>query len=212
MPSFGRLPAKDERDWPLAKAASLLPTELPTWKFWMRGPVLDQGQFPHCVAFAWKGWLMASPIRQGKAVDAADVYHQAQLIDEWPGEGYDGTSVRAGAKVLTQRGFVASYLFTWSADEIRNWILGKGPVVLGTTWYEGMSSPDEKGYANISGAVQGGHAYLALGYSAKRKAIRCLNSWNKSWGQYGKFWLREDDLAVLLADGGEACTAVEVQL
>lgn len=213
MPAFGRLSAVDARDWPLTRAAGLyLPERLPFYKYWTRGPVLDQNGYPQCVAYAWKGWLLASPLRQGSGVSEADVYHEAQVLDEWPGESYDGTSVRAGAKALTGRGFVASYLFSTAWAEVRDWILGHGPVVLGTTWHNDMMQPGSLGYVTPTGGVAGGHAYNAIGYSTSRKSFRCLNSWGSGWGQFGKFWLRQEDLQTLLDDEGEACTAVEQSL
>jgi hypothetical protein len=39
-----------------------------------------------------------------KRYDAGWLYHEAQRIDEWPGEDYDGTSVRAGMDVLRTEG------------------------------------------------------------------------------------------------------------
>jgi len=223
MPSYslGRRYAPDERDtaYPFKLAQPPLPPRLPLFKFWQRGtPVLDQGQTPQCVAYAWKQWLMSSPIRQGQKQDPAGIYAQAQQEDEWPGEDYEGTSVRAGAKVLQQRGFIANYLWAHSIDEIRDWIIAKSPVVLGTNWYSEMFN----GYwgedrlsgfwVQPQGALVGGHAYLALGYSFNRRAFRCLNSWGMNWGQRGKFWIAEEHLAELLQQNGEACVAVEERL
>ena len=39
-----------------------------------------------------------------KLYDGFWLYHEAQKIDEWPGEDYDGTSVRAGLDILRKRG------------------------------------------------------------------------------------------------------------
>jgi hypothetical protein len=39
-----------------------------------------------------------------KLYDARWLYHEAQKVDEWPGEDYEGTSVRAGLDVLRTRG------------------------------------------------------------------------------------------------------------
>jgi hypothetical protein len=36
--------------------------------------------------------------------DARDIYYRARRIDEWPGEAYDGTSVRAGLDVVREEG------------------------------------------------------------------------------------------------------------
>lgn len=212
MPEFGRLPAPDQRDWPLARAAALLPAQLPAGKYWAPSSALDQNGWPHCVAYAWKGWLLAAPVMQGAAVEPAEVYAAAQVVDEWPGEAYDGTSVRAGAKVLAERGYISSYLFASSISEARDWVLGRGPILFGTNWYSGMMQTDEAGYVAASGSLEGGHAYLCFGYSTMRRAFRCLNSWGRGWGYYGRFWLREAEAAQLLAEAGEICTALEVRI
>ena len=39
-----------------------------------------------------------------KLYDGFWLYHEAQKIDEWEGEDYDGTSVRAGLDILRKRG------------------------------------------------------------------------------------------------------------
>ena len=39
-----------------------------------------------------------------KLYDGFWLYHEAQKVDEWPGEDYDGTSVRAGLDILRKRG------------------------------------------------------------------------------------------------------------
>jgi len=206
---FGRLPAHDERDarYPLSAAVPVGP--IPTYRYWRTGPVLDQGPYPHCVGFAWAGWLQCSPVRTPSGPAQAEaIYREAQTVDEWPGEGYSGTSVRAGAKVLTGQGRVTQYLWATDVETIAEFVLARSPVVLGTNWYQGMSNSLE-GIAEPIGVLEGGHAYLVTGYNSRTRLFRCLNSWGLGWGQHGRFWMRYGDLAYLLAQGGEACAAVE---
>lgn len=66
---------------------------------WYR--VMDQGAEGACVGFGWTRCMM---LLNRKRYDAAWLYHEAQKVDEWPGEDYDGTSVRAAADVLRGRG------------------------------------------------------------------------------------------------------------
>ena len=181
-------------------------------KYYRASPVLDQGLYPHCVAFAWKQFLQSSPFCQARQLNEAFIYELAQKRDQWEGEGYDGTSVRAGAKVLRSLGFLDTYLWAENVEDIKQWILTTSPVVVGTLWYSDMFTPDEKGFVTATGGISGGHAYLCVGYSHKRKAFRCMNSWGESWGDKGRFWISESDLAKLLSQAGEACTAKEVRL
>jgi hypothetical protein len=139
-----------------------------------------------------------------------DIYHEAQKRDEWPGEDYDGSSVRAGAKYMKEQGRLAEYVWAASADEVARWLLTSGPVVLGTDWYADMFTPTE-GQVHIGGEVVGGHAYLAIGFNSKLQAFRCINSWGRGWGENGRFWLDTADLAYLLASNGEACAGVELR-
>jgi hypothetical protein len=210
---LGRLPAVDDRDRAFRMEAVLpLGEVLPAYYYYSTGLVLNQGNQPHCVGFAWRQWLTSGLTVNRGGPDAPSIYHAAQLIDEWPGEGYAGTSVRAGAKVLAKQGYVAEYRWTWSAPVLSAWLLSKrGPVVLGTTWTADMFTPNRAGIIRPTGPSVGGHAYLCIGYNRTRGAFRCINSWGKSWGQSGRFWLLGEDMQRLLDDAGECCTAGEVR-
>ena len=61
----------------------------------------DQGREGACVGFA-SSWAMS--ILNRRFYDAGWLYREARKIDEWPGEAYDGTSVRAGVEVLRSVG------------------------------------------------------------------------------------------------------------
>lgn len=230
---LGRKPAPDERDrafslLPVLRAVGMLRT-LPASKFWpLTTGVLDQGSTSQCVAYAWTQFLKSTPLvhAAGALGDlrgfAGQLYRRAQQIDEWPGENYDGTSVRAGARVLVEQGRIArvdsavasatgGYRWAWNAEEARDFVLGVGPVVFGTDWTDEMFLPDSEGYITPAGAVAGGHAYLVAGFSAPRNAFRIVNSWGRSWGQSGRAWLRFADADRLIQEYGEAVSAVEIR-
>jgi len=222
--AFGRLEIPDDRDelYPFSVAEEKLSSKKEEQRMairlraakrkyevcWGVKTVLDQGRYPHCVAFAWKHYLIAAPLKQGKFLVPAFLYELAQKYDRWPGEDYEGTSVRAGAKILNKLGFVKSYWWGSSAEDVKNWILKRGPVVLGTRWYEKMSMLDKRGYARPQGDILGGHAYLCIGYNKKRNAFKCLNSWGREWGVKGKFWITYKHMDYLVRRG-EACIALE---
>ncbi len=209
MPAFGRLDAVDDRDH-LHRMALAVGQVTRTDMHWITGPVLDQNGWPHCVAYSAKQFLQTTPRRTlGLEPNPTTMYHEAQRIDEWPGEDYAGTSVRAGAKVLQERGHISEYIWAFDVETVRGYVLMRGPVMLGTLWYDGMMQPDKNGWVYRTGNMVGGHAYLACGYSSKRNAFRCVNSWGLHWGQRGKFWLHRDELAALMQQGGEACSAIE---
>ena len=211
---LGRLPAIDERDHNFPMAAKLAVEEvLPKHKYWRTGPVLNQGNTSSCVGHAWRGWLGSAPLMTKKGPDAFAVYNEAQKVDEWPGEEptVQGTSVRAGAKVLQDLGHIQEYVWAEDVATLKRWVLTKGTVVLGTLWYQEMFAPQRLGYLwpNFSNEPVGGHAYLCVGYSTWRRAFRFLNSWSRSWGDNGRFWMHEEVVGALLRDQGEACAAIE---
>ena len=112
----------------------------------------DQGTTSQCVGFAWAHWLSCSPVRNW--LDPAGIYTLAQHLDEWQGNDYEGTSVRAGAKVLKRLGLVVEYRWATAVEAISAAVLECGPVVLGTQWYEGMSSPNASGVMHVEGRME----------------------------------------------------------
>lgn len=167
----------------------------------------DQGGSAHCVGFAWAHWLAAAPITN--RLDPVGVYEFAKHIDEWVGEDYDGTSVRAGAKVLQKLGFIDEYYWTWSLEGLIYALLEEGPVVVGTNWYEDMYTPDRTGKMHVTGEFDGGHAYLISGIDTDTRQFRIKNSWGRSWGDGGNARIDFDDMERLMNEDGEVCIATE---
>lgn len=214
---LGRLHIPDERDKKfLLKAALPLEEAGVTYKYWWpNGWWGDQGNTPQCVAYSWCHWLAEGPITQNSTffgsspLDPVQVYTEAQKVDEWPGEDYDGTSVRAGAKILKSLGYITSYNWAYDIDTIVRTLLTKGPMVVGTTWKHDMFFPNSKGVITATGQDMGGHAYLLDGVNVNTKMIRIKNSWGRNWGKNGFAYISFDDMARLIDDYGEACLAVE---
>jgi hypothetical protein len=195
---------------------SILPEKLPeiTSKYWSdRGYWGDQGNTSMCTGYAMAHWLENSPIthKSPPPVLKPDyIYHEAQKIDEWPGEDYEGTSVRACAKVLQREGYISSYKWAFDLQTTIDAVLMKGPVVIGSTWYENMFSPDASGVIHVGGSVAGGHAYLINGVNTKTKYFRIKQSWGRSWGNKGHAYISFYDLETLILDAGEVMLGVEV--
>lgn len=217
--SFGRLYSPDERDRHYLLAA---PRETAETHRWPTPRPRDQGRRPWCVSFALKHALACGPFYrvtgtpEWRAMPGwRELYCEAQARDEWPGDcsggpSYDGTSVRGGAKALRDTGLVTAFFWADDVGTARRWVANRGPLVAGTTWYERMSDPKPQGFVELGGAVQGGHAYVLVGYDADLDSFLCMNSWGR-WGPLGGyFWLRADHLGELLADDGELCYLDEV--
>ena len=212
---LGRLPAPDDRDqnYLIREVARLVPTR--TFRnWWDTTPFLDQGREGACVGFSWTHWLACGPVTQARILEdysyAFTLYKEAQKIDEWPGENYSGTSVRAAAKVLVSRGIVGEYRWAFTLEDVVNTVLEVGPVVMGTNWYTGMFDPDSKGFLNVTGQVAGGHAWTLTGVNLTLERFRMKNSWGAEWGNNGRAYISFADLERLIQEDGEACIAREM--
>lgn len=232
---LGRIHAPDSNDYPLRammpRGAIVVVSR--TWSFSFK-PHLDQGAVSACVGFSATNLLLASPVISGArkagvttiggkspAEYALDAYHIAQTVDEWPGENYEGTSVRAGQKVLQAQGRLKNYYFAATADEARDFVIQFGPCIFGTVWKERMFTPDAHGYLIPEGEDAGGHAYLILGYSKPRDAFRVLNQWwlpdpntgkLVEWGQGNRAWLKREHANMLITSDGECACPTELKV
>lgn len=134
----------------------------------------DQGNEGACVGF---GSSRAMSLLNRKRYDGRWLYHQAQKIDEWPGEDYDGTSVRAGMEVLRSQ--------------------GHRPV------YRGQTSPATLAADGISAyrwATSVEEVVQLLGYEGGDE-VPLLNSWGRSYPH--TTWMPLSVLGRLLREDGE---------
>jgi hypothetical protein len=209
---LGRIMAIDSRD-ASHQLRSLLATVHvePRTKYWPTGAILDQGDKPHCVGYAWCQFIQSAPLMTRRRVDPIALYRDAQRVDEWPGENYAGTSVRAGAKVLQRMQAINEYAWANDAATVRDFLLTRGTVIVGTDWFEGMFTVKDNGFIDATGPIVGGHAYLLSGYSVQRNAFRIVNSWGREWGHLGRAWIDFDLMNSLIANYGEACSAIEAK-
>lgn len=140
-------------------------------------PKYDQSTEGACVGFAWS-WALSILNRQ--YYDAFWLYREAQRVDEWPGENYSGTSVRAGGDVLRTQGHrllhkhhhehhpeahhgIDRFRWATTVDDVRTAIAEGIPVVLGVEWFAGFDRPDKLSNEHWTGrgdlgVIRGGHA------------------------------------------------------
>lgn len=174
----------------------------------------NQGNTSECVAYSWIHWLEDGPVYQPASpqpiLNPNTVYKAAQKIDEWPGENYNGTSIRAGAKILQQQGFIQNYYWTTDVNVLANTVLNTGPVVVGTYWYSNMMRPNLRtGLMSATGRILGAHAYIINGVDLNRRLFRIKNSWGRNWGLQGRAFISFTDMSRLMRMQGEVCLAIE---
>lgn len=202
--TFDRIVKYDDesRNHPIRTATSLKPR---SWT-WTINSWFDQGQEGECVGYGHGHLAAAKPKPLPVTQDYCHmVYHEAQFIDEWAGENYEGTSVLAGAKAAKIMTVYSEYRWAFSLDQAVLGLSWDGPGVLGCWWYEGMWDTDENGFIHPTGDRVGGHAICVPALNIQTNTVILHNSWGKSWGINGRAMMTFKDFEFLLHDQGEFC-------
>lgn len=190
-------------------------------------PIFDQGELGSCTGNAALGCMGTGlfydtvqaradfPFTEDGAVT---VYSRASALDNYAGQypptdtGSDGLSV---AKVLKDAGWISGYEHAFGIDDLIRGLM-RSPAIVGTEWTAGMSEPNESGVIWPSGAVQGGHEYVADAYIAAgdpfgpeakpagQPMIGFTNSWGESWAAGGHHFMSARDFGKLLDREGDA--------
>lgn len=206
-PRLGRIAEFDTRslNYPMRELVST--TLYPRSKVWTIRQRLNQLQTPRCVGYSIATEIGMQPYYHNVTPFLADIiYKEAQKIDYWPGEGYDGTSVLAGIKIAQQLGFFFEYRWALPPNPLNDMIMVmgyKGPVICGTNWYNDMFTPDSNGFIHPTGALVGGHAYVLSEIHWAEKYFYSPNT----WGDAG-FKISFDDMNYLIQQNGEVCIPV----
>lgn len=186
--------------------------------WWPSGWWGDQGYTSECVAYALVHLMEDGPITwhprtpgAGPVIVPRTLYKEAQRIDEWPGTNYDGTSIRAGAKVLQRHGFIESYHWLFTLEDAITSLLRYGPIVVASPWHAGMENPGPDGFISPTGELYGWHATLWNGVNRNDGWIRGKNSWGRSWGDDGHYRLTFADAQQLLNAGSQLMVVAERQ-
>lgn len=213
---LGRLFKPDERDKSFLLKSILPEKPKIKHKYWFSEAWWgNQLNTPMCVGYSWAHWLEDGPVpHYGPApiVPPDQIYHYAQTMDDWEGEEYDGTTVRAGAKYLQKLGYIQSYHWTWDLETMVDALLMQGPVVIGINWYNDMFEINGQGFVRVGGGIAGGHAIIADGVNVNYEKIRLKNSWGRHWGLEGFCFISFKDMERLIDEDGEVCLAIENEL
>jgi hypothetical protein len=185
--------------------------------------VRHQGAEASCVGHAIAGiaeFMYWKSLGKRPAFSPRWAYWQAQKHDHFPGEGYDGSTMRGGLKGWAAEGmaydrdwpYVAGQETPKAADtekragafklpryerlsgigEARYAIHQQGAVLMTVMVHDGWEDPGSGVIARKAGYEDAGwHAIVAVGYDEQAFIIR--NSWGPGWGMggYGRLELHE---------------------
>ena len=179
---------------------------------------LDQGREGACVGFACAGELAARPVAYNVTNETAlKVYRAAQAVDRSEGRNYDsGATVLAGMKACQRAKYFSKYGWCFGIDDTINWIIRRGPVVLGINWYESMYETTSNGLITLDGDIAGGHAILANGYWPNHPLFGDIlvltNRWGLDWGLRGRGYLPVETAQRLLSEDGEVAAPTDIPI
>jgi hypothetical protein len=153
-----------------AAAAVQLPATGRVWGPWV---ALDQQAEGACVGFAASHVMTSAPTyhRNVTAAYARGWYKRAQLLDEWPGEHYSGTSVLAGCLVGRERGLWTGFRWAKSTAELAAGIVDPklGPALIGVQWSPALYATTALGVLRRDATLDPnlGHAVELFGFLPK---------------------------------------------
>jgi hypothetical protein len=179
--------------------------------------IRNQGQEGACTGFALAvvaDYLLHTrrPRKSSDKVSAYMLYSMARRYDEWPGEGYDGSSARGAMKGWFQHGVCKEALWTATADAsvsaqersadalarplgayyrvnhsdlvaMHAAIAEVGVLYATARVHEGWSDVGDDGIIALRDTIIGGHAFAIVGYDSDGLWIQ--NSWGTQWGDRG---------------------------
>lgn len=215
MPALGRLVDHDERSRLYQARQATAPRSV-LWGH--HAPVLDQGQLGSCTGNATAQLINTDAFAHSRKhylaeADAVQIYELATRLDGIPGNTYPptdgGSSGLGAAKAGKNLGYFTGYKHAFGFDHFAA-ALQLQPVIVGTSWYEDMFTPDKSGFVYPHGNVAGGHEYLALGIDYAKQTLTFLNSWGSGWADHGRFHMTFGTFRQLLADQGDVTAPVGI--
>lgn len=148
-------------------------------------------------------------------MDTAErLYSRATEIDPWPGSWQPddtGSSALAACKAAREAGLIERYEWIFGGVDQVLAALRERPVGVGTWWYDAMFEV-QPGTLLVepTGRRAGGHQWTVIGWDRRLDAFEGLCWWG-DWGAGGRFRIRRQHLAELLADDGDAHVAFRAE-
>lgn len=211
----------DSRDWIYQPALTCLKDFIDPAVHTRRN-ILDQKSEGACTGFAVAAAIniLNQCTQCDTVVSPRMLYEMAKRNDEWPGEEYDGSSLRGAIQGWKNMGVCEEEYWPYrmgankgeltiaAAKNARNHTIGAyyrikpvisdfhaalneaGVIAVSAKVHKGWNAPDN-GQIEHHDKPTGGHAFIIVGYNDKGFWIQ--NSWGKSWGDNGvALWSYED--------------------
>ena len=123
-------------------------------------------------------------------------------------------------KALDARDLIEDYVWASTLREATEWVLTRGPVMIGTNWYRDFMEPTREGFVTFKtrqgGGVAGGHETLLRGVDTTKGIALVVNSWGPEWNvgkskkcPKGHFLISFEDLERLFHEDGDAVSPIE---
>ena len=183
-------------------------------------PIRNQGGEGACTGFALASAITLMNRNRHRKLDPNSIapmtsprmlYEMAKINDEWPGEDYEGSSIRGALKGFYNNGACSDaaapykegdknwHLTVDQAKDARNVGLGAyyrlrpeiidyhaalnevGVIYVSALVHRGWQNPS-KGLIKPSHLTEGGHAFIIVGYDDTGFIIQ--NSWGENWGGF----------------------------
>jgi len=219
----------DGRDWEFVAAAGDIPKAVDNRR--RISSIKDQATEGSCVGFAIaKGIEVASGSDSKQFLNLSErwAYEKAKVYDEWPGNNYEGSSVRGGLKAAHKVGIcteqmwpyvanrkgkphkdaakdasnrkVFSYARVRGINDVKRAIHENKLVVGAALVHSGWFRPARNGVIPFNNRMNiiGGHAFTLVGYGGV--GFWVANSWGTGWGKRGFGVLSYNDAALHLVD------------
>lgn len=175
--------------------------------------ILDQGSIGSCTGHAGIYCINTMPhiqaqypVFQPTENGARALYSAAESVDgdgPFPPNDHGSSGLSIG-KVLSNKylKIISSYQWTFTLQNALK-ALTKYPIIVGVNWHNDSFSPDADGRIRITGAIEGGHEIMAYKIDVANGRVWFRNSWGKSWGLNGCFYLTWQDFNTLLKERGD---------
>ena len=186
--------------------------------------ILDQKSEGACTGFAVAAAINRLYEKAGQNIQVSPrmLYEMAKRHDEWPGEAYDGSSLRGAIHGWKNMGVCSNeiwpylvkdkgYLTIKRAKDAREHTIGAyyrlkpvisdfhaaineaGVIAVSANVHRGWDNPRD-GIIKQYKHIDGGHAFTIVGYN--KEGFWIQNSWGPSWGNEGlAIWCYKDWIA-----------------